>query len=304
MSLKVIFAGAPALALPTLEALLASQHQVLAVYTQPDRRAGRGRHLQASPIKVRALEANIPVQQPLSLTDEKAQAQLAHYQADVMIVVAYGLLLPAAVLATPRAGCINLHFSLLPRWRGASPIQHALLHGDSESGVSIMRMVQALDAGDIIAQQHTRITTDDNSETLGVRLAQMGAELLCETLSEGQYEHGKAQDTSQVTYAHKIQKSDGEINWQDQAIDINRQVRAYYGWPVAFTDWGGQVLRIWRAKPINNTVSQAPGTFVEVEKKIQVACGEGSLQLEAVQLPGKRVISGDDFFHLYRQREG
>ncbi len=300
MSLTVIFAGTPAVAIPTLNWLIDSDHQVVAVYTQPDRKAGRGRRLQASPVKTRALQTNIPIEQPHSLNDAQVRQKLAEYQADIMIVVAYGLLLPKAILQIPRKGCLNLHFSLLPRWRGAAPIQHAILNGDKETGVSIMQIDKALDAGDILANITTPIYEEDNSKTLGERLALMGADLLCKTLASNNTP--KAQDNKKASYASKIHKSDALIDWNNPAIVVNRKIRAYYDWPVAFTHFHSSLLRIWQAKVLTQSFNEKPGTFILMGNSVAVACKEGGLLLETVQLPGKQIISGREFANFYRQK--
>lgn len=291
MGLKIIFAGTPLIAVATLDALIHSPHQVVAVYTQPDRKAGRGRKLQASPVKVRALEANIPVEQPESLRDKTVCQQLSDYQADLMVVVAYGLLLPENVLKTPKQGCINVHFSLLPRWRGAAPVQHAILHGDAETGVSIIKMVKALDAGDILAMEKVPITESDTSQSLSDKLSVMGANLLCKTLSDMSVKP-KAQDKTEVTYASKIQKQDALIDWHQKAVDVDRKVRAYAGWPVAFTAFKGEALRIWQTRLLDQDFNQKAGTFLVLDKAVIVTCGEGAVVLEKVQFAGKRIISG------------
>lgn len=279
------------MAVPTLDALINSRHQVVAVYTQPDRKAGRGRKLQASPVKLRALEADIPVEQPRSLRDTAVCQQLSSYQADLMVVVAYGLLLPEAVLKIPQQGCINVHFSLLPRWRGAAPVQYAILHGDTQTGVSIIKMVKALDAGDILAMEQTPIAENDTSQSLGDKLSVMGANLLCNTLDADDIKP-QVQDEARVTYANKIAKQDALIDWNHKAVDIDRKVRAYAGWPVAFTDFKGELLRIWQTRLLQQDFNQKAGTFLVLDKAVVVTCGEGAVVLEKVQFAGKRVIDG------------
>lgn len=298
--MKIIFAGTPDVAVPTLQALIASDHEVVAVYTQPDRKAGRGRKLQPSPVKQCALQASIPVEQPESLKDAAVIEHLANYNADLMVVVAYGLLLPDAVLTLPKRGCVNVHFSLLPRWRGAAPIQYAILNGDKKTGVSIIQITNELDAGDVLAIKDTPINGCDNNQTLSTRLAQLGAELLVKTLSSEWLP--KSQDLMQVTYAKKIQKSDAKINWGETAEVIERKIRAYYGWPVAFTLLDDEPLRIWQATAIPAKFSDTPGTFSVVDKEVIVVCGENALVLSEVQLPGKKIMSGEAFAHFYEQK--
>lgn len=298
--MKIVFAGTPDIAVPTLQALIASKHEVVAVYTQPDRKAGRGRKLQASPVKQCALQANIPVEQPESLKDAVVIEHLACYNADLIVVVAYGLLLPDTVLTLPKYGCVNVHFSLLPRWRGAAPIQYAILNDDKETGVSIIQITPKLDAGDVLAMQSTVIDVIDNSETLSERLAKMGAALLVKTIASSW--SPQKQNPDNVTYAKKIQKSDAKINWVESAEVIERKIRAYYGWPVAFTLLDDEPLRIWKAKAVSAKFSNSPGTFSVVDKQVVVVCGENSLVLDAVQPPGKKIMSGEAFAHFYEQK--
>ncbi len=301
--MKIVFAGTPAFAVPVLQALVDSEYQVVAVYTQPDRPKGRGQKAESSPIKQLASQHGIPVETPLTLKDFAAQQQLVAYQPDVMVVVAYGLLLPDAVLAIPRLGCINVHASLLPRWRGASPIQQAILAGDAESGVTIMRMVTALDAGDMLASAAIPLAPDETSQSLHDRLAPLGAQLLLPVLAALQQGTAQAipQDEQHVTYAKKIQKTAAEIDWQQPADFIERQVRAYYGWPVAFTHHAGKLLRIWRAEASAETHTLPPGRCVIEGKTLRVACGSGWLNLQAVQLPGGKMISVSEFLNAQRR---
>ncbi|MGB2324877.1 MAG: methionyl-tRNA formyltransferase, partial [Pseudomonadales bacterium] len=240
--LRIIFAGTPEFAAQHLQALVDSEHQILAVYSQPDRPAGRGRKLTASPVKQLAVAHNIDVQQPLSLKDAEAQAHLAAYKADIMIVVAYGLLLPEAVLNTPRLGCINVHASLLPRWRGAAPIQRALLAGDKDTGVTIMQMEAGLDTGPMLLKQHIAITATDTSASLHDKLATCGSSSLVEALQQITTLTSETQDDSQANYANKLTKDEGLIDWQTPATAISRQVRGLNPWPVAYTDFGEQRL--------------------------------------------------------------
>src|SRR3990167_748061 len=304
MPLKIIFVGTPAFALPSLEALLSSPHELLAVYTQPDRPAGRGQKLLLSPVKKLAQQHGIPVLQPTSLRHSSEQKIIADFHSDIMVVVAYGLLLPAEILTTPRWGCINVHASLLPRWRGASPIQQAILAGDKKTGVTIMQMVAALDAGDMLAKAETEIKDNDNSQTLHDRLCQMGAELLLPTLLK--LEQGllqpETQDENAVTYAKKIEKHQAEIHWHATASMIARQVRAYYGWPVAFTFLNGHRLRIWEASAAKTETDFAPGTLLIEHHELYVACGQGRLKLEKLQLSGGKIVSARDFINSQQQK--
>lgn len=245
-SLKIIFAGTPDFAAQHLQALLNGPHHVVAVYSQPDRPAGRGRKLAASPVKALALEHSIEVQQPVSLNDTSAQHLLAHYEADVMVVVAYGLILPQAVLDTPRLGCINVHGSLLPRWRGAAPIQRAILSGDEQSGITVMQMEAGLDTGPMLLKIEVPIAINDTSESLYAKLAVLGCKGLVETLYglQNSMLTPQVQNDTQANYADKLTKAEGAIDWQQSAQQISLQVRGLNPWPVAYSDWQGHRLRI------------------------------------------------------------
>jgi methionyl-tRNA formyltransferase len=297
-SLSLVFAGTPEFAVPPLEALLASAHRVVAVYTQPDRPAGRGRQLTASPVKACATAAGVQVEQPINFKEAAARERLAAYRPDVMVVVAYGLILPQAVLDIPRLGCINIHASLLPRWRGAAPIQRAILAGDTETGVDIMRMEAGLDTGPVLLEARTPIGPRDTGATLHDRLARLGAELLPQAidgLARGQLQP-RAQASEGVTYAHKIQKEEARIDWRKSAIEIDRQVRAFNPWPVAETVLDGEQLRIWDALPLTTASPSTPGTILAVDEAgIEVATGDGALRLTRVQAAGRKAMSAADF---------
>lgn len=298
--LKIIFAGTPEFAARHLTALLQSPHRVLAVYTQPDRPAGRGKKLQASPVKEAALAAGVEVQQPLSLKAPEAQATLAAYGADVMVVVAYGLLLPASVLESPRFGCINVHASLLPRWRGAAPIQRAIEAGDTETGVTIMQMDVGLDTGPMLLTRICPILPDDNATDLHDRLAEIGPMALLEALQQLQDGtlRGEEQDNSRATYAHKLTKDEALIDWAQPASAIERRIRAFNPFPVAFTTFANEPLRIFEAKVHTRPHSAAPGTILQVDRELVVACGEQtSLALLTVQLPGKKAMAVRDLLN-------
>jgi methionyl-tRNA formyltransferase len=303
-SLKVIFAGTPEFAAVALEALLASSHEVVAVYTQPDRPAGRGRKLTLGPVKQLALEHGIEVRQPASLKDVDAQTELKNLNADVMVVVAYGLILPAAVLQAPRLGCINIHASLLPRWRGAAPIQRAILAGDTESGVTIMQMDEGLDTGAMLLKRSCPITPQDTAQTLHDRLAEIGAAAAVEVLdglSEAAFE-AETQDESQACYAAKLSKGEAAIDWRRPAIEIERLVRAFNPWPVAQTDYEGQTVRIWQAQALDNPGSAEPGVIVKATKEgIDVATGDGLLRILTAQLPGGRPLAAVDLLNARKE---
>lgn len=306
-SLKIVFAGTPAFAARHLEALLSAGHQVVAAYTQPDRAAGRGKTLQASPVKALAQAHHIPVLQPLSLKSEQAQAELAALDADLMIVVAYGLLLPKAILDTPRLGCINVHASLLPRWRGAAPIERALLAGDNETGVTIMQMDVGLDTGAMLYTRRTPIHDSDDRQNLEDRLAELGCEALLHTLANfpALQATAQVQDDSLSTYARKIEKSEALIDWRRSALEIDRQVRASIGRNPAYTYLQGQRLRVLKATVgSGGQTSDLPaGTLIEnpdsSRAAIQVACGEGILLLEQLQLPGKNPAAVRELMNAY-----
>jgi methionyl-tRNA formyltransferase len=300
--MKIIFAGTPEFSLPVLQALLASSHEVVAVYTRPDQPSGRGQCITESPVKRLASLHAIPVCQPVTLKDHVAQATLASFSADLMIVVAYGLILPPAVLAMPRLGCINVHASLLPRWRGAAPIQRAILAGDRETGVCLMQMDAGLDTGPVLASAACLIEPDDTGGRLHDRLSVMSAQLLKENLdriAHGELEQ-RAQDESQAVYADKLVKAEAAIDWTMTAEQIARQVRAFNPWPVAETRYIGRQLRIWEARPVTMTSEQFPGVVLAAGKfGIDVACGAGALRILAVQLAGARQVPARDFINAH-----
>ena len=304
--LRLVFAGTPEFAVPCLEACLAAPADVVAVYTQPDRPAGRGRKLTQSPVKLHALEANIPVEQPETLKAPDAQQRLADYAPDLMIVVAYGLILPRKVLAIPRLGCWNVHASLLPRWRGAAPIQRAILAGDTETGVDLMQMEAGLDTGPVLIERRTPIADDDTGGSLHDRLATLGADALAEGLARitrGETLTPRAQAETGVAYAHKIEKSEGRLDWNEPASVLARKVRAFDPWPGTEAELWGERVRIWSAEAIDARTHQPPGTIVATGRDaIDVATGKGLLRIVEVQREGGRRISVRDWQNARRER--
>lgn len=294
--LRLIFAGTPEFAALHLDALLDSRHEVVAVYTQPDRPAGRGKKLQASPVKQRAERAGLPVLQPATLRDADALQTLADHGADVMVVVAYGLILPQAVLDAPRLGCLNVHASLLPRWRGAAPIQRAIEAGDRETGVTVMQMDAGLDTGAMLATARCAITDDTTAASLHDELAALGAPCLLRVLDDlpACQDRAEVQDDRLACYASKILKPEALLDWRLPAHVLDRRVRAFNPFPVCFSEIGGQRCKIWRARARGAPHSAAPGTILESDREgIRVACGEGSLCLQVLQLPGGRAIEAE-----------
>lgn len=290
-ALRIVFAGTPDFATPALRALLASEHHVIAVLTQPDRTAGRNRRLQASPVKEVAVEAGLDVRQPESLNDPAEQEHLRELAPDLMVVVAYGQLLPRAVLDEPGYGCINVHASLLPRWRGAAPIMRALLAGDTVTGVTIMRMEPGLDTGPILLQRETPIANDDTGGSLHDRLAELGARALVATLADlpGYLASLEPQPDEGATHAAKVTKDEARLDWREPAEALARQVRACNPWPVAWMEVNGQAVRVWDAHPESG--GGIPGLILEVsDSGVRIAAGGGVLCLTRIQLPGKKVM--------------
>jgi methionyl-tRNA formyltransferase len=300
---RLIFAGTPEFALASLQALCGAGHRPVAVLTQPDRPAGRGRRLRAGPVKAWAEAEGIPVRQPVTLKDEAVQQEIRSLDPDLLVVAAYGLLLPPPVLALPAAGCLNVHASLLPRWRGASPIQATILAGDPVSGVSLMQMEAGLDTGDVFARAETPVGARETAGELHDRLAALGGELLVEHLPailEGT-RSAVPQDDALATYAPRIRREDALIDWAAPAEDLDRRIRAYNPWPVSHTVLEGEPLRVWSAEPLEIDAGAAPGTILTAGAGgIEVATGEGVLRLLEVQMAGRRRIAAGD---LANQRQ-
>jgi len=293
--LNVIFAGTPDFAAKHLSALIDSEHNIIAAYTQPDRPAGRGKKLTASPVKQLAQEHNIPVYQPVSLKDDEAQQTLCALDADIMVVVAYGLLLPKIILDAPRLGCINVHGSILPKWRGAAPIQRAIWAGDTETGVTIMQMDEGLDTGDMLHIATLPITTLDTSATMYDKLAELGPKALVDVLNNIESLIPQKQDDALATHAKKLSKEEALIKWEDSAEQIERNIRAFNPWPVAWMKVEEQNIKVWAAhvEPLINDAP--PGTIVNSSKEgITVATGKDALTITLLQIPGKKPLPAAD----------
>ena len=298
---RLVFAGTPEFAVPCLAACRASGADVVATYTQPDRGAGRGRKLSSSPVKQAALAAGIAVEQPQSLKSAAAQQALAAHRPDLLVVVAYGLILPPAVLAIPMHGCWNVHASLLPRWRGAAPIQRAILAGDATTGVSLMQMDAGLDTGPVMLERVTLIKANDTGGTLHDRLAVLGAQALADGLAQllaGAAPAAQAQSTDGITYAHKLDKSQAELDFRHPASELERQVRAFDPWPMATATIAGEQVRVLAAEALAIEHQAQPGHVLAAERTgISLACARGTLRITALQRAGGRRMSAADYLN-------
>ena len=303
--MKIIFAGTPDFAVPALAALIEAKHDIVMVLTQPDRPAGRGMKLKASPVKVLAQQHGLAIFQPESLKPVDVQAHIEALMADVMIVAAYGLIIPTAVLIMPRFGCYNIHASLLPRWRGAAPIHRSILAGDTETGVTIMEVVPALDAGAMVSKGAVTITDKDTTQSLHDRLAKIGAELMIQamhTLVNSGELPSIPQDESLVTYAHKLEKAEASIDWHNTALQLSRQVRAFNPFPVAQGILNGDVCRIWMASAESGSAKS--GEIVSVQNGILVGCGQGLLRITELQAPGGKRLTAQAFVQGHNLKVG
>ncbi|MBY5982415.1 methionyl-tRNA formyltransferase [Ferrimonas balearica] len=303
-ALKIVFAGTPDFAAQHLAALLDSHHQVVAVYTQPDRPAGRGKKLTASPVKQLALQHDLPVYQPQSLRKAEAQAELSAIDFDLMVVVAYGLILPKAVLEMPRLGCINVHGSLLPRWRGAAPIQRSIWAGDAETGVTIMQMDEGLDTGAMLHKAALPIEDTDTSASLYTKLAELGPQALLEALTP--LADGTAvaevQDDTLANYAEKLSKEEAAVDWSKSALALWRECRAFNPWPVSHFQVAEQTIKLWGCDVLEQQHDAAPGTIIGADKQgIRVATGDGVLNLTNLQLPGKKAMAVADILNARKE---
>ena len=302
LPLRVLFAGTPEFALPPLQALIDDDCEIVAVLTQPDRPAGRGKQLRASPVKQLALEHGLQVLQPASLKEAAWQEKLADLRPDLMVVVAYGLILPAAILTMPRYGCWNIHASLLPRWRGAAPIQRALEAGDEETGVCIMEIEQTLDTGPVYHSVATPVEARDTAGTLHDRLAAMGAKALMhciELLRNGKLPQPQTQDHALATYAHKLSKAEAELDWQQSAAVLQRRIRAFNPWPVAWCELGGMRLRVWQAEVVNHVTSLGPGEVLAERRSLVIGTADKTLKIIELQKAGGQRMTAEQFLNAH-----
>lgn len=302
-ALRIIFAGTPEFAAIHLQQLLTTPHHIIAVLTQPDRPAGRGKNIVASPVKQLAQTVSIPVLQPISLKTEQIQKQIRDLNADILIVVAYGLLLPQAVLSLPRLGCLNVHGSLLPRWRGAAPIQRACLCGDTETGITLMQMDEGLDTGDILLQIACPIEKEDTSASLYQKLAKLGAgalpNLLTQLLAGDVYP--QKQDEKHASYASKLTRQEAQLDWHKSAAELDRAIRAFNPWPGSYFALNGQRIKVWQSQVAVKCTTASPGTILHTDKNgIHIATSNGVLVLTKLQPAGKKIVSAWDLLNAHR----
>ena len=305
--MRIVFAGTPDFAAQTLTALLAANHDVVCVYTQPDRKTGRGQKLSAPPVKKIALEHGIEVRQPLSLKDDDSAKALKELKPDVMIVVAYGMLLPQRILDIPAIACLNIHASLLPRWRGAAPIQRAIEAGDTQTGVCIMQMEAGLDTGPVLLESRLNIQQNDTSASLHDSLSALGAKSLLDCLNSlsKRLENAREQNHDDACYAHKITKAEATINWSESANQIDQKIRAFNPWPICQSSCQSQRLRIWQAEPIKLSHSSKPGTVLSIDKdSLKIACGENTLNITVIQRDGSKPVPIKDFINSTKIKIG
>jgi len=304
--MRIVFAGTPKFAVKSLSVLNQSEHEVVAVYCQPDRPKGRGKVLTACPVKIFAEENNLLVIQPEDFKDKQSQTQLALLNPDVMVVAAYGQILPKAVLEIPKLGCLNIHASLLPRWRGAAPIERAILEGDRETGISIMKMNEGLDTGDIMLEKKSAISNHETAQTLHDTLSNMGANAILETLNMLPTLKARPQQNNEATYAEKVTKDEAQIDWHQSAEKISRVIRAFNPRPIAYTNamakqFKNRVLRIIEAEIVNRQTTNSPGEVIKYDKDVcYIATSNGVINLKKVQLSGKKKVSIKDFNNAYQ----
>jgi len=305
--MRIVFMGTPKFAVPALELLVANGYEIVSAYTQPDKTSGRGRTLSVTPVKIAALALNLSVFQPVTLKSTEEAERLAGLKPDVIIVAAYGIILPKTALDLPMLGCINIHPSLLPKYRGVAPVPAAILNGDIFTGVSIMQLDRGIDTGPILAQTQIPITSHETTGVLMEKLSYVGAHLLLDVIPRVQKKEiiPRVQDNALASYTKMLEKTDGEIEWQKSALEISRQVRAYQPWPGSYTRWQGKQLKIIEAKPLNDE-STIPGKVVALlnHSSIGIATGSGILEVEQLQLEGKRVMSSDEFIRGQKQLIG
>ncbi|MDE6686222.1 MAG: methionyl-tRNA formyltransferase [Lachnospiraceae bacterium] len=305
--MDIVYMGTPDFAVPALEKLIEAGHKIVAVVTQPDRQRGRGKEVLYSPVKECALKYGIPVFQPAKIKAPEAVEQLRSYHADIFVAAAFGQILSKEILEMPRYGCVNIHASLLPKYRGAAPIQWAVINGEDKTGVTIMQMDEGLDTGDILTQREVLIAQEETGESLFEKLSILGAELLVETLDgiwRGDVVKRK-QDASLSTYARMLKKEDGRIDWSRSSKQIEQQIRGMNSWPSAYTMWNGKTLKIWKAHWNQSVHAHAPGTILDVEREsVSIACGEGVIRIMELQLEGKKRMAVKDFLLGYHMEEG